>query len=451
MLRERFKESLLALTGRGSDSERANWPALLLAVSGGIDSMALAHLVHSVDYPRFAVANVNFSLRGEDSDADQALVEIWCRERGIKFFSSRFDTNKYAEERGISTQMAARDLRLEWFREIAQSEGCSYIVIAHNLNDRAETLILNLLRGTGIKGLSAIRDISSPAGDSAPVIRPLLGFSREEIEEYAKSVNLQYRHDKTNFESHYSRNRVRNDVFPHFREINSHFLKTLERNIELFSETGQIIDERFADIKKRIVKCETEEGIKKVSVDINELKASGHAGYWLFMILEEYGFNASVARDVCESLDSESGKLFESSKYRVLKDRDYLIIMPVKTGSLLESDLSSSVSTSVYELFDGFTPVPSDSIFYLDADKTGYPVSFRRWRSGDRFRPLGMKGFKKVSDYLTDKKRDLFTKEERMVALSESGEIICLLGERVDDRYKITEQTKRVLEIKFRF
>lgn len=448
MLRERFRERLLSLTGTENHKERKDFPPVLLGVSGGIDSMTLAHLFHAVEYPAFAVATVNFSLRGDESDADEELVRKWCGERGVRFFSAKFDTVSYAAQRGISTQMAARDLRLDWFREIAEREGFSFLAIAHNLNDRAETLMLNLLRGTGIRGLSAIREISTPAGGELKVIRPLLGFSREEIETYAVSVNLPFRHDRTNFESHYSRNRIRNEVFPQFREINPHFLNTLDRNIEIFSETGSIIEELFSNIKGAVTTIENEGGAgERVLLDITRLREYGHTGYWLYMIMEEFGFNPSVVSDILNSLDKESGKIFESSSHRVLKDRDNLIVSPLKADSLPLVAADSNVRIRVYDISDTFRPVASERIFYLDADQTGYPVTIRKWESGDRFRPLGMSGFKKVSDYLTDKKRDIFTKEERMVAATQSGEIACLIGERIDDRFKITEQTKRVLEL----
>lgn len=448
MLRERFRERLLSLTGTESIKERKDYPPVLLGVSGGIDSMTLAHLFYAVDYPAFAVATVNFSLRGDESDADEELVRKWCVERGVRFFCTKFDTESYAAQNGISTQMAARDLRLDWFREIAAREGFRFLAIAHNLNDRAETLMLNLLRGTGIRGLSAIRETSTPAGSELAVIRPLLGFSREEIEKYATSVSLPFRHDRTNFESHYSRNRIRNEVFPQFREINPHFLNTLDRNIEIFSETGSIIDELFSNIKGAVTTIENEgRAGERVLVDINKLRGYGHTGYWLFMILEEFGYNPAVVNDILESLDRESGKIFESPSHRVLKDRDNLIISPLKADSLSPAAAESKVLVRVYDMSDTFKPEASERIFYLDADLTGYPVTIRKWVSGDRFRPLGMTGFKKVSDYLTDKKRDIFTKEDRLVAVTPSGEITCLLGERIDDRFKITVQTKRILEL----
>jgi len=396
MIRERFRERLLSLTGTENHKERMDYPPVLLGVSGGIDSMTLAHLFHSVEYPSFAVATVNFSLRGDESDADEELVRNWCRERGVRFFSAKFDTVSYATQRGISTQMAARDLRLDWFWEIAVREGFSFLAIAHNLNDRAETLMLNLLRGTGIRGLSAIRETSTPAGNELTVIRPLLGFSREEIEKYAASVNLPFRHDKTNFESHYSRNRIRNEVFPQFREINPHFLNTLDRSIEIFSETGSIIDELFSDIRSDVTSVENGGSAgERVLIDIKKLRRYGHTGYWLFMMLEEFGFNHSVVSDILESLDRESGKFFESPSHRVLKDRDNLIISPLKADSLPLAAADSKVLVRVYDISDTFRPSASERIFYLDADLTGYPVTIRQWENGDRFRPLGMTGFKK--------------------------------------------------------
>lgn len=445
MLRERFKSKLLSLVTPGEERSGSNVPGVLLAVSGGVDSMTMAHLFHSIGYNNFSVATVNFSLRGEESDGDMILVQDWCRERGINCYSTRFDTESYAREKGISTQMAARDLRYGWFSRLCIDNGFDYLAVAHNLNDKIETLFINLLRGTGIKGLSSIKESSNPAGFEMSVIRPLIEFSREEILNYSVSEGVPFRHDRTNFESHYSRNKIRNQVFPVFGEINPSFLKTLEREISLFSEAAKVIEQRFEEVRRMSLSL-LSGGSESARISIPVLRNYGNEKYWLYLLLEDWGFSPDVVNDIYNSLDSQSGKLFYSGSHQLLKDRDYLIIRDISVSDQDVADLNN-ISVKIYDLISGFKPLPSNRVFYLDAGITGENILFRRWREGDRFYPLGMKGSKKISDYLTDLKRDRFDKEKKIVATTEDDKIICLLGERIDHNYRITEDTRRVLEI----
>lgn len=445
MLRERFKEKLLSLACQGENSTGDNFPTVLLAVSGGVDSMTMAHLFKAIDYPNFAVATVNFSLRGEESDGDERLVIDWCLANGVKCFSKTFDTKSYAKERGISTQMAARDLRYGWFSELCKENGFSHLSVAHNLNDKVETLFINLLRGTGINGLSSIRETSHPAGLGMSVIRPLIEFTREEILLYVDNEHIPFRNDSTNFESHYSRNKIRNLVFPLFEEINPSFLKTVDREISIFTEASDVINEKLHEVRSRALSVMTG-GEESARISIPALKSAGNVRFWLYLLLEDWGFSAPLANEIYESLDSLSGKFFFSANYQVLKDRDYLIIRPIANTPLNE-EIEKSPIVKIYDIYPEFVPVPSDRIFYLDADKTGSSILFRIWQEGDRFTPLGMRGSKKVSDYLTDLKRDRFVKEKRIVATTKDDKIICLLGERIDHNYRITENTRRVIEI----
>jgi tRNA(Ile)-lysidine synthase len=445
MLRERFKEKVLSLAKKGEGESISDSSAFLLAVSGGIDSMTMAHLFYEIGYPSFAVATVNFSLRGEESDGDEKMVRDWCSSRGIECFVQKFDTQSYAKEHGISTQMAARDLRYQWFSTLCSQRGFSKLAIAHNLNDKAETLFINLLRGTGINGLSSIRETSHPTGEGMTVVRPIIEFSRREIEEFAKSENIPYRNDHTNFESHYSRNKLRNLVFPIFEEINPSFLQTIDREISIFTQAGDVINERLQEVREKVLSIITG-GEESARISIPALKLFNNSEFWLYLLLEDYGFSASVVKDIHNSLESQSGKCFYSSDYQVLKDRNYLIVRSVET-KMQPGRINDKVSLKFYDIYPLFTPMASDRIFYLDADLTGSNILFRKWRAGDKFTPLGMNGRKKVSDYLTDLKRDRFQKENRIVATTEDDKIICLLGERIDNNYRITKSTKRILEI----
>jgi len=443
---ERFKEKFLFLTGANSAQNTQKYPGVLVAVSGGIDSMSMANLILKCGYPNFAVATVNFNLRGEESNRDEALVRNWTEENNIKFYSKSFDTEGYALSKGISIQMAARELRYGWFYELMEKDGFDCLAIAHNLNDTVETLFINILRGTGVDGLAAIREVVAIPLKGKNIIRPLLGFTRKEIEEYAAKDEVKYFHDHTNFENHYSRNKIRNLIFPLIEEINSSFLHTAEKSIKHFTTAGNILRDLY--LQKREIILVPESTPEKTEFLLEPLLSEKYPEYWLFMLLEEYGFNSDQVHQISASLNGTPGKLFYSSTHRVLKDRDKLIITPI---TLPENDggqlnITDIVEISVYEKGAQFTPVPSNIIFFMDADKIEFPLSVRKWKEGDKFRPLGMFGNKKVSDYLTDVKRDMFTKENRYVLISAKGQILCLLGERIDDRFKISASTARILE-----
>ena len=443
---ERFKEKFLFLTGANSAQNTQKYPGVLVAVSGGIDSMSMANLILKCEYPNFAVATVNFNLRGEESNRDEALVRNWAEGKNLKFYSKSFDTEGYALSKGISIQMAARELRYGWFYDLMENDGFDCLAIAHNLNDTVETLFINILRGTGVDGLAAIREVVEIPLKGKKIIRPLLGFTRKEIEEYAANEEVKYFHDHTNFENHYSRNKIRNLVFPLIEEINSSFLHTAEKSIRHFTTAGNILRDLY--LQKREVILVPESTPEKTEFLLEPLLSEKYPEYWLFMLLEEYGFNSDQVHQISASLNGTPGKLFYSSTHRVLKDRDKLIITPI---TLPENDggqlnITDIVEISVYEKGTQFSPVPSNKIFFMDADKIEFPLSVRKWKDGDKFRPLGMFGNKKVSDYLTDVKRDMFTKENRYVLISAKGQILCLLGERIDDRFKISSSTARILE-----
>jgi len=457
MLKE-FKENLFSLIERDYSTTSGENSKILIAVSGGADSMCMASLFYSCYYPDFAIATVNFKLRGEESDADEALVCKWARDRKIKYFTQSFDTENYAKSEKISIEMAARDLRYSWFYEIMDKEHYDFLAIAHNLNDSVETLFINILRGTGIDGLSGIRQ------KTGKIIRPLLKYSRQEIMKYVVREVIPFRVDRTNLESNYARNRVRNKIFPEFEAINPSFLRTIERDIEYFSVAGEILKEQFRE--KRDLLIEHSEGKIRARINIADLKSGGHSKYWLFMLLNDYGFNSSQTDKIYESLDGQPGKEFHTISYLLIKDRDYLLIY--SKGDYIHSNedpflnrieinipeifgyttnfMGSELRFKLYPKDTLFEPIPSKSTFFMDADKIKFPLICRLWKEGDRFVPLGMSGYKKLSDFYTDAKLDLKMKESEAVLVSH-GEIICLLGHRIDDRYKITSSTSNILEV----
>ena len=314
MLQNEFDATLFKLTNGHIDGKK-----FLLAVSGGRDSMTMAHLfINSVHKPEIAIAHVNFTLRGDDSFGDEALVRDWAQTNNVTFFSTIFDTKSYAKQKSLSTQMAARELRYDWFYSLMEEHSFDFLSIAHNQDDTVETLFLNLLRGTGVNGLSGIKSTNGP------IIRPMLSFTREKITEFTKIENIHYRDDITNSESHYSRNRLRNIVFPEFKKINPSFLNTVYRNISYFSEAGDIINELIEQRKSQIFSQEGELGI----LNISKLREEKHPKFWLNGILRNYGFNSSQLLQIEAALNGQSGKRFCSQNYEIIIDRDRIKVYP---------------------------------------------------------------------------------------------------------------------------
>ena len=410
---------------------------LLLAVSGGVDSMVMLHLaLHSSLKPKIAVAHVNFMLRPGDCDKDEALVLETCDSAGIPFHTKKFDTATYASEKGISIEMAARELRYGWFAELIAEKGYGRLLVAHNQNDAAETLMLNLLRGTGLRGLGGIREVNGA------VIRPMLGFSRARIDSYAADNGIAYREDITNSDTSIARNRIRHNVFPEFEKINPSFLNTFSQEMERFGQASEILDELFA--AKRAGLCSDCDSAVCISID--RLAAEPHREYWMYRILEPYGFTASQVASALEAIGAQSGKEFRSAGYRLLRDRECFKIYP------LEETSTQKLEVIVFDRPEDFDPRnhPADTL-YADADTLPEVLQVRPWRHGDRFTPLGMHSSRLVSDFFTDIKLDLEQKKRAGIVFWEdaSGEHIAAVAPyRIADRHKITPSTTRVAEIK---
>lgn len=492
----KFRDSLCDLIGTGGIYPSSpDAPSILLAVSGGIDSMCMAHLFSSIFYSNMAIATVNFSLRGEESDGDEELVKKWAEHKGIRCFSTTFDTHAYASDKGISTQMAARDLRYNWFEVLTKEYGFDYVAVAHNLNDSVETFFLNILRGTGLQGMTGIRKINGN------IIRPLLSITRREIAEYVKLHNIPFREDSSNSQSHYSRNRLRNMVFPEFEMINQSFLTTVERDMANVQAALEILED-ILPFKRDFL---FDESGKRIST--GRLLEEKRADYWLYALLSDYGFNYDQVLQILASLNGQPGKEFHSGSHLLIKDREWLLIYrkgaelnessddtttiqlqghgqknDTETTShkeLLIEDLHTGQTLEVWsggwrlEFFrfskpHGFkhkrrvedsmagdlfsvgtssdlsrTPEPE---LYIDAAKLIFPIKIRKWQQGDKFVPLGMKGFKKISDFLTDIKLDKVTKSNTLVVVS-GDKIVALPGYRVDDRFKVDHKTGDVVKI----
>lgn len=446
-----------------SSSGRAEF---LLAVSGGVDSMTMATLFARfcavTKGAGFAVAHCNFHLRGEESDGDCALVREWAASQGVVCHIADFDTVAYAKEHAVSIEMAARELRYSWFAELCRIHGYTALSVAHNANDNAETLFLNLLRGTGVTGLAGMSqvDVLPSSGPEVCMIRPLLQFTREQIEGYAFAEKIPYRTDRTNAELEYKRNRIRNQVFPLFEKINPSFVRTVSREMGYFTQIRNIADAWFAE-RAELVRREDGDGMK---MDLEALMAQENWEYILFRCLEPYGFNSAQVGHIEHLLKSSaedrrvtrSGKRFDSGSHILHTSSSELIVLKRKenadmTGSLTVSGPGEycfnghDIKVELIDWQDNMPLKQPQGSMIFDACRLGKQFVLRSWKHGDRLRPLGMRGEKKVSDIFTDLK---FTKPQKESAIiletvlpSSPGSVAAILGIRQDERFKVTSST----------
>lgn len=419
----------------------SNADRLLLAVSGGLDSMVLCDLLLKLGCD-ISIAHCNFQLRGEEADADERLVSEFSRSNKLQFYSQQFDTRKYAAEKKISVQMAARELRYNWFSRLMQEEGFAYLLTAHHLNDNIETFFINLLRGSGINGLKGIEEKKGNA------VRPLLGFTRAEIEAYARQYKIAYREDSSNSEDKYLRNYLRLHVIPKLKESNPAFEETFAAELKNLKQAHGIIQEYVEQARTEVTSVA--EGVFRI--DIDKLRQKKSSSMLLFELLRKYHFNSATVNKIEESLDAGSGKLFYSDTHELLRDRQYLLVRPIATTNreetvLIQKDVSVITAPVHLQLSHATEQAEySENTVQLDSDKLVFPLRLEKWKQGDRFYPLGMKGSKKLSDFFTAEKMSLFDKENQW--LLKSGEdIVWVIGRRIDDRYKITAQTKNYLTV----
>ena len=475
----------------------------LLAVSGGMDSMCMLDLFSQVvPVEEFAVAHCNFSLRGAESDGDQELVESRARELGVQVFVKRFETEAFAREKGVSIEMAARELRYAWFAELCQEHGFGALVVAHNANDNAETLLLNLLRGTGLNGLHGMLAIhertdcylhwppptawapppsrgwqnANSGNQSDPltaikytVFRPLLEVTRKQIEGYVMARRVAYWDDSTNFESDYKRNRIRNEVFPVFEKVNPSFVKTLNQEIGYFAEAGSIVEDWC---RAQMPKVLLDSNQDCVTISLPALLETEHWRYLLYYILQSYGFNSATLESLESLLESDrtiSGKRFESASHILYTERDSLIVRPVSISDISyrqrsdRDDMMTVRGEGVYnlngvrwqvkvvEMTRDFNLKQPMGTVIMDADKMAFPFVCRAWRQGDWFVPFGLKGRKKVSDMFADLKFTQMDKAKALMIvdcrgdLAENQHVAGVLGYRIDDRYKVDQTTKNII------
>lgn len=418
---------------------------LLVALSGGADSVALLRVLLQSGYSCEA-AHCNFHLRGEESCRDEAFVRRLCADLEIPLHVIDFDTVAYAEAHQLSIEMAARELRYNWFEELSNRTGCKYIAVAHHRDDSVETFLLNLIRGTGINGLCGIRP------KNGKVVRPLLDVSRKDIIAYLDLLKQDYVTDSTNLQDEYTRNKIRLNLIPMMEEINPSVKEGIALTASRLSDVAIIYKVEMEKACRRV--CKDGKGIS-----IDALLAEPAPQAVLFEILSPLGFNSAQVGDVFQSLTGQSGKVFFSPEWRLVKDRtdllperlDEVAAFPVEPATLPQSGeltyATHRLETECIALTDHFTIPRRKTVACLDYSKLQFPLTVRRWKKGDAFVPFGMKGKKLVSDYLTDCKFSLQEKEKACVICS-GEDIVWLVGERSDNRFRIDESTAKVLLIR---
>lgn len=418
---------------------------ILLAVSGGVDSVVMAHLFHKAGY-NSGLAHCNFGLRGKESDGDEEFTTKLAEKLRVPFFARRFDTKAYASRYKISVQMAARELRYVWFEEVRMSEKFDFIATAHHLDDQIETFLINMLRGTGISGLHGILPLQDK------IIRPMMFAFRQEIAAYALKNRISFREDSSNREDKYIRNKIRLKIIPLLEEINPEFRKTITSEIGRIRQWEQVGRKEIESKSAEIVHHQQD----RILVDLRALKKTDPSGLYAWEILSAYGFTSSVVSDILASPAANSGKTFISQEFTAVKDRETLIIRKHhKAGAVRVKRISETTRHISNPLPLKFTvlenseqsSIPEGKKFAsLDFDKLEFPLELRKWAGGDRFHPFGLRGIKKVSDLLIDEKVSLPDKENTFVLCS-SGNIAWVIGHRIDQRFRITSVTKKIFRI----
>ncbi|MFN8242300.1 MAG: tRNA lysidine(34) synthetase TilS [Bacteroidales bacterium] len=417
----------------------------LLAVSGGIDSMVMTHLFNHLGNMK-GIAHCNFQLRGNESDEDELFVKAVAKELGMPFYSVRFDTAGYSSEKGISIQMAARELRYRWFEEIRSDKGYRYVALAHNLNDNVETFLINLSRGTGIAGLTGMKPLHGS------LLRPLLFASREEISRYQKENKIPYREDRSNSETKYTRNRIRHIILPQLREINPSFDITITETATRLNEIAELAAAHLVLIGEKVQRRDG----KRVVFNIKQLLKLDSLRTVLFELFRVYGVSGPMVRDLVKLLKARSGAVLITDSHKLIKDRTELIILPVDSredpglviNNMAELKMHKKIFTAnLKRKSKSFTIPASSDTACFDFGKIKFPLTIRKWKKGDYFYPFGMKGSKKLSDYFIDRKYSIDKKENCLIFESD-GKIIWVGGDRIDNRFSISDETKEILTLK---
>ena len=420
---------------------------LILALSGGIDSMALADLLLKTKVD-FVAAHCNFHLRGDESDGDDWFVRKFAEKRGIQCFVKHFETERYAAKHGLSIEMAARDLRYGWFEQLRQQLGYDKIAVAHHADDQAETFFINLLRGAGLRGLKGMQP------QNGVIIRPLLWASREQIRQYAVENHIVWREDHTNAETVYLRNKIRNQLLPAFDELHPEAQQGLYKSLEHLSAENALYRALLKEKLSQILKQNGE--IQSLPIVNFQLSTINYQ--LLFEWLRQYGFNADQCLFIFDAMQTGIGNKYYSPTHQLVIGRNELQLSEIKSITDEENRIERGeekimspihLCFSQFEKTSDFIIDKSPDVAQLDADKIWFPLTLRHWRHGDRFHPLGMKGSKLLSDFFVDQKFTETQKENVLLLVSADNQILWVIGYRIDERYKVTSETKSIYQCRW--
>ena len=415
---------------------------LILALSGGMDSMVLADLLPKAKV-EFVAAHCNFHLRGEESDGDEQFVREFAERNGLRLYVKHFKTETFAKEQGISIEMAARALRYAWFEELRQQLNYDKIAVAHHADDQAETFIINLLRGAGLRGLKGMQP------KNGAIIRPMLWASREQIHQYAIENSIAWREDHTNAEIVYLRNKIRNQLLPVFDELHPEARQGLYKSLEHLASENELYRELLKEKLNQII----EHNDEIQSIPHSAFFIQHSAFQLLFEWLRQYGFNTDQCQFIYEAMDTGIGNKYYSPSHQLVIGRGELQLSEIKTENNEEIQIKigeEGIISPIHLCFSCYEKVPdfvidkSSDIALLDADKIHFPLTLRHWHHGDRFYPLGMKGSKLLSDFFVDQKFTEAQKKNVFLLVSADNQILWVIGYRIDNRFRITNTTKKV-------
>ena len=414
---------------------------VLAAVSGGMDSVLMAHLLKAAGY-NISIAHCNFQLRGPEAIADQEFCQHLAQQLRVQFHTVNFDTTAYAVEKKISIQMAARDLRYQWFDQLRQQYNYDVIALAHHQNDTIETILLNLTRGTGIAGLHGILP------KNGYLVRPLLFLNRDEIQHLIALNKLSYVQDSSNSSTKYARNKIRHEVIPKLKELNPALENTFENNLRHFRDLETLLELRLDELKKELFIYADND----IHLSIAAVKQLNPRRLLLFKLLQEYGFNESTVDDIIASLDKHPGRTFEGVGYVLVLDREKLILSPMNVRQYNNVQINETVHEANYGNYK-ITLLHDDSPLIIrdnplavsiDTELLVYPLTIRPWQQSDTFYPLGMKTKQKLSDFFIQQKLPVHQKKQVPLLVKGNGDIMWIAGYRLSDKYKVNKNTKKV-------
>ncbi|WP_233861276.1 tRNA lysidine(34) synthetase TilS [Tenacibaculum piscium] len=419
---------------------------LLIAISGGLDSVVLTHLLAQLKYD-ISLAHCNFQLRNEASNLDEVFVKNLSEKLKIPVFSIQFDTLEYAKKQQLSTQLSARKLRYDWFEKLSENHAFDYVLTAHHADDNLETFLINLTRGTGLDGLTGIPAVNGN------IVRPLLKFSRAEIQKYALENNIKWREDASNAETKYVRNKIRHQIIPVLKELNPSLLKTHQKTTDFLQQSQEIVTDKIQEITAEIITKETKHGNDFIKINIAKLVKLSNPKIYLYQLLKNYKFTAW--NDVYNLMYAQSGKKIITKTHTLLKNRNFLILSSTnKTENTTNQNISinkniKKITYPIQLVFENISEkiISTENSIIVAENLLNYPLYIRTWKTGDYFYPKGMTGKKKVSKYFKDEKLSVFDKNNTWLLCTADNQIIWIIGKRQDRRFLSNEKTTKLVRI----